>query len=248
LNHQEITKCANDFWKSAGFAESFPRSLETAVSWALPLAVIKMPNLTFSKLDNWFFENGSTFQNSRKDRSLRACLMAKNGKGLIFLDGTDSKDEMRFSMAHETAHFLIDYFLPRKRVFKALGEKAYEILDGVRLPTPEEKLSGILRGVRLGVFEHLIERSDHGAVKDIEVLEAEDHADNLALELLAPRLAVIAKLKSLKNEKTNDLAIKMTQKIIVDGFGLPSLIAERYAKMLAVSRSANKSFKEWLGV
>jgi Zn-dependent peptidase ImmA (M78 family) len=39
--------------------------------------------------------------------------MARAGHGFISLDGSDADDERRFSLAHELAHFLLDYQDPR---------------------------------------------------------------------------------------------------------------------------------------
>jgi hypothetical protein len=53
VNDQEFAARAASFWDQAGITEPFPRTLERAVAWALPLAVVKLPRLGLLELRNW---------------------------------------------------------------------------------------------------------------------------------------------------------------------------------------------------
>jgi len=109
MTEQEIAARADIFWQLAGDVEPFPRSLERAIAWALPLTLVKLPHLNIRNLRVWLDQFDIPCMFSHLDRDLRACLVAKLGRGIIFLDGSDPDDERRFSLAHEVAHFILDY-------------------------------------------------------------------------------------------------------------------------------------------
>jgi hypothetical protein len=247
MTDQEIFVRASRFWRLAVHVEPFPRLLERAIAWALPLTIVKLPRLSFSDLRIWLAQRGISFMFSHSDRSLRACLIAKAGRGIVFLDGSDPDDERRFSLAHEVAHFILDYHEPRERALKLLGAAGPEVLEGRRPPTTEERLRGILHGVKLGIFTHLMERSPDGAVNSIDILEAEDRADRLALELLAPQDTVFTRLEQANVMCADPEAFFLTKGILVNEFGLPPAVAKHYGRMLVVQRRSTSSFREWIG-
>src|SRR4051812_4215291 len=111
MNDFDIRKIATDFWRLAEGAASFPRNIEMAILWALPLAVAKIPRLRVASVCAWLSEYGLPAIVPIGDRELRACVVAACGRGVIFIDGSDPLDEQRLSLAHELAHFLLDYLL-----------------------------------------------------------------------------------------------------------------------------------------
>lgn len=245
---KEIVRCAEKFWRLAGNYEPFPRSLEDPILWTLPVAIVKLPHLGLKEIQRWLQERNIVLDFRTPSRTLRACLIAKAGKGIIFLDGCDTRDEQRLSLAHELAHYLKDYLEPREKAFRSFGEKIRDVLDGVRPPMPEERLAGILKGVPLGVFTDLIERSCAGDVNRMDILSAEDFADQLSLELLAPHHTVVRHLEAhgivWKSDNANDLCCHM----LANDFGLPSDVARKYGDILIMTRRQPRSFREWLGV
>src|SRR6188768_3276518 len=100
MTDAEARARADRFWRCAGVCETFPRSLERAVLWAVPLAVMKLPRLGLSELRTWLRHRGQSVSLDGPDRPLRACLIARNGRGIVVLDGTDTEDERRLSLAH----------------------------------------------------------------------------------------------------------------------------------------------------
>lgn len=59
--------------------------------------------------------------------------MALGGsRNFVLLDDADTPAEQRFSLAHEVAHFLLDYLQPREATRRKLGETALEVVDGLR--------------------------------------------------------------------------------------------------------------------
>ena len=134
-----------------------------------------------------------------QDRLLRACLVARRGHGIALINGADTDSEQRFSIAHELAHFLRDYWIIRKQASRKLGAKALEVLDGERPPTFEERLNSLLRNVSLGFHLHLMERTVTGNPTTVRIAEAEIDADRLAFELLAP-LVTYLRMRSRRRE------------------------------------------------
>jgi hypothetical protein len=239
---------ADHFWARAGRSEPFPRDLESPVSWAMPLAIIKLPRLTLERTRVWLTSHGIRKPAGTKDRALRACLVARTGRGVVLLEGSDPADERRMSLAHEVAHFLVDYLRPREKALELMGEGAQAVLDGVRSPTAAERLSAILGGVDLGTYMHLIERSTTGIVDRVAVVEAEDRADRLALELLAPRQIVLGRLAGkLPGRHVALAAAELAESMLIYDFGLPPVAARRYAQVVVGGSLASRPFRDWLG-
>jgi hypothetical protein len=177
---------------------------------------------------------------------VRACLVAGGGSGVVFLDGADPLDELRFSLGHETAHFILDHYLPRARAVALLGDSILEVLDGRRGARTDERLSAVLGGVELGAYMHLLDRSADGDVTHGRAVSAEDRADRLALELLAPRSSVAAAVRRTRAGGWHNK--DMIQTALTEQFGLPIDVAARYAVYLARGDRTSTSFREWLGV
>jgi Zn-dependent peptidase ImmA (M78 family) len=248
VTNQEIISQAERFWSRAGITEAFPRSLERAAAWALPLVVVKLPRLCLPELRDWLEQRNIPFTFSFPDRRLRACLIARGGHGLIFLDGSDADDERRFSLAHEMAHFILDCLEPREKVLKFLGDAGHAVLNCERPPTAEERLRGVLHGVQLTTYLHLMERTPAGSVERLLVLEAEDRADRLALELLAPKETVLTRLAEKGADWCSTEVHALVRETLTQEFGLPETVAETYAQMLVMQQQHPASFRQWLGV
>jgi hypothetical protein len=122
-----IQGIAEEFWAEVGELEAFPRLLESAVLWALPLGIFKLPRLWVSDAQSWLAQRGIRFCLETGDRPLHGCLLAYRGRGCVLLNGADSLAESRFSLSHEVAHFLLDYHRPRQRAVKRLGPSILEV-------------------------------------------------------------------------------------------------------------------------
>src|SRR5438874_1875364 len=238
MTEQEVSASAETFWRLAGRDEPFPRSLETSVSWALPLAIVKLPHLGLAQVQRWLLERSVTIELDERDRPLHACLLARNGRGMVIVDGTDAEDERRFSLAHEVAHFFLDYLLPRNDAIARLGPGASAILDGKRAATIDERLTALLGRLELRPYIHLLERSPEGQIERQRELEAEDRADRLALELLAPRRLVLQHLEADKIRWTDASALKRAEDVLTAQFGLPIPMAASYGRFLVAGRRA----------
>lgn len=209
-----VTELAAAFWAAAGVAEPFPRALRHAAVVAFPLTVKELPGLRFAAARDWLRRRGVERPLPVGDRPLRACLAVERGGGFIFLEADDPEDERRFSLAHELAHYLRDYWQPRRDAARAFGETILDVFDGLRPPTPAERMNALVRRVPVGFHTHLLGR-------DAEHAAAEREADLLAYELLAPAGEIPPGLRG------DDLVRELRGR-----FGLPTAHAARYAALL----------------
>src|SRR6185437_3115229 len=209
-------------------ADTFPRNIEQALALKLPVTIVKLSAVTIRTIGHWLRQHHRcpTFPSYRRD--LMGCLYADGGQGFIFVCGADEPEEQRFTVAHDTAHFLADYWLPRQRILAALGPSIVEVLDGRRPPQPHERIAAIVEHVRLGPHWHLLPR-DGIHPDDDPVAPVEDRADELGLELVAPRRRVLELLRDIPGRQRGDA--DGVAAILGSIFGLPpyvfaSLIAE----------------------
>lgn len=214
------------FWQSCGETETFPRQLERAVALALPVALVKLPRLHLLSVEDWLRRRGIPFRFHCESRAVRGCLLAFRGKGWIFLDGSDPDDERRFTLAHEIAHFLLDYWQPRRRAIERFGNGIVHVLDGTRPPQVSERVYALLAGIPIGMQVKLMERG----VASGEVWKIEDRADKMALALLAPPEQVLARVEL----DTTDFRLRLdkTTRIMMEAFGLSRSVAPLYARAL----------------
>lgn len=190
--HPEIV--ARELWAGTGLQDTFPRNIEQAVALTLPLALVKLPVLTTQLIGQWLQRRRIHIQpHVPLDRhDLCGCLVAHRGHGFVFVCGADEPEEQRFTLAHEVAHFLVDYLWPRRQVIHALGDAITDVLDGLRPATPAERAAAILSHVHVGAHLHLLPRRDTEGNPDVLIAQAENRADQLALELVAPQERILA--------------------------------------------------------
>jgi hypothetical protein len=243
-----LQAAADDFWRAAGEVEPFPRSLEAPVLWALPLFIVKIPRLTLSDVRTKLAGYGISFGVDGPNRNLYGCLVAFAGKGVVMLDGSEPADELRFSLAHEVGHFIIDYLQPRNRALRRLGPAIVDVLDGLRPANKEERIDAVLSDVRIGVHTHLMDRMPSGAIGCGRVSGSEFRADRLAFELLAPEEAVLAEARAPGFACTADDNAAAVRAALVEVFGLPVTSARQYAHFLNTAGERRPSIRSWLGM
>jgi hypothetical protein len=243
-----MQQVVDEFWTAVGAREAFPRTLESAVLWALPLAIVKLPRLWVRDVQTWLTQRQIALAVDIPNRALHACTIAQAGKGFIFMDGTDPADERRFSLAHEVAHFLLDYLYPRQRVIRRLGTHMTEVLDGIRAPTLDERVQALLQNTPLGIHTHLMDRRSDGVLGCSRLMAAEHRADRLALELLAPMDEVWRSLMGCGRTGCFQEGFKHTVGVLIDGFGLPPPVAAAYGQALSHTWYGGPSVREWLGL
>lgn len=223
-----VIEAAERFWQMAGGEEPFPRELRRAIGFAVPVSVWYLPRLRTAEIDEWARRYGLPCRLNLRDRPLRACTVAHEERAIVLIDASDELDEQRFSLAHELGHFLRDYAEPRERTRRALGQRAVEVLDGRRVASFDERVGGVLRGVELDAYVHLMERTPDGHAANAAIDAAEHQADSLAYELLAPAAAVQPMLPPLPQRERRTYALRLLH----GEFGLPPEPAARYAALL----------------
>ena len=228
---------ADQFWALTGEpAPPAPRDLIRPIALGLPLGVVQAPRLHGAGVERWLRRQDILCTLGGRDRTLRACLVARFGQGAIFLDSADPDDERRFSLAHELAHFLRHYRQQRLAARRARGPEILQVLDGVRPPRYDERAHALLAQVRLGYHGHLMERDADGTGISDRVRHAEAEADLLACELLAPASKVdIALHGTVGHERHNAAVVLLCRR-----YGLPAAAARQYAARIA-SRPTQQS-------
>ncbi|BCJ90566.1 hypothetical protein IZ6_13010 [Terrihabitans soli] len=219
----------------------FPRDLVQIAPLSLPVSIVVRSGLTTAAVEETLAAATGRSSNMLKPRRLRGCLAAHRGFGMIFLDEDDPR-LMRFALAHELAHFAGHYVVRRELTIARLGTSIIDVLDGVRAPTAQERLAGILTGCHLGAFADVIAREDGiPLTATAEVMEYE--ADEAAFLALAPIGIVIAKT----HEREGQVNRAAVTACLIDEFGLSAGDADRHAPRVvnAVGR-ARPSFIEQL--
>ncbi len=151
-----IENTAQEFWALAGGAPRYPCDIKIAITLTMPLELYAVPGLCVADMLDWTQKVCIAYHMPGSNRRLHGCLLADRDKGTIFYDARDSEDEQRFTLAHELAHFLLDYQAPRRRAVTILGPSILPVLDGERPPTVSERLHAVLSSVSLGAMSHFM--------------------------------------------------------------------------------------------
>lgn len=239
-----LAQAAEAFWDAIGAIPPYPRNLSHVIGRAFHLSPIFLPNLCIRQVEQWLEHRQIAFRFLCQDRSLCGCIVAARGHGLIFVDSLDEEAEQRYTLAHETAHFLLDYLHPRQKALNTFGERILPVLNGDRPPTEGERIDAILSSVRLETYSDLMPRSPHGGLDQSYILRAEQRADRLALELLAPSEQALSELLPL-SPQTPDEQLQAAILLLTSTYGLPLSVAKKYSAVLLRPHS-RFSMARWL--
>lgn len=239
-----IENTAQEFWALAGGVPSYPCDIQTAITFTLPLEVYDVPMLHVCDVNAWAQRVHIAHAIRGRNRRLHGCLLAYYGKGTIFYDIQDPLDEQRVTLAHELAHFLLDYQAPRQRAVTILGPTILPVLDGERLPTQTERLHAILSTVHLGTMSHVMERPGDGLPSHL-VLDIEDRANRLALELLASAQSLQALMHQPTTPRGFQARLTFLTQHLITIHGLPERSASSYAHYV-LKQLGEPTFRDWL--
>jgi hypothetical protein len=222
MNDSELVQRAVEFWADTDLADTFPRNIEQAIALKLPVTIVKLPVVTIRSIAQWLRRHNRSpvFPSYRRD--LMGCLYADGGHGFIFVCGADDPGEQRLTLAHDIAHFLVDYWWPRRLVIDAMGPAIVQVLDGRRSARPDERASAVLARVRLGPHWHLLPRHEADPDGDTRIACIENRADDLGRELVAPRSRVVQMLRALLRQYEPQAACNA----LGEFFGIPSYVFE----------------------
>src|SRR5438094_2410135 len=149
-----IENTAQEFWALVGTTPSYPCDIKAAITLTLPLELYPVAGLRVKDVLAWAERIRLNCLIRGRDRRLHGCLIADRGKGTIFFDTLDHENEQRFTLAHELAHFLLDYQAPRQRALTILGETILPVLDGDRPPALAAWVPCVLATVTLDGSHH----------------------------------------------------------------------------------------------
>jgi Zn-dependent peptidase ImmA (M78 family) len=242
-----IEKIAQDFWAQTGLIWKTPHDISCAVSLLLPIDIVSLCELSLEKIDQWLTQRGIKIPIAVTDRYLHGFVLVSKGKGFIFVNGTDTEEERRYTVAHEVSHFILDYKIPRDKIVEKLGMEIIDVLDGRREPTIEERISGLLKNVVVRPFTHLLEKEGDGSFENSRTFDSENRADALALELLAPRTEIVNVVNKKKIKISFSVFHEKCINLLANKYGLPLPIAEQYSKSLAYSVTGGPSIINKLG-
>ena len=239
MNHAALIHIADRFWAwTGGRPMGTPVDLLSAFQRQDVWVIEQIAALSIPRLDAWLSRRGIPITIGDVDRPLHGCALAFQGSGMLFLDRNDTPVEQRFTLAHELAHLLLDYYGPRERNVELIGPRAEIIFDGAAEATTGERLASALSGEDLTPFIHLMTR-DRDIQPSVEVAARERRADRLARELLAPMEDVGNRLWP---GWTNDEVINL----LVNEYGLPDDAADDYLPMLIGRYRPAPTFVDWL--
>ncbi len=181
-----IITLAARFWTMVGEPPPYPRDLRLVLCWLPELHLVEIPQLTVQSALACAHRFGLQTPEMLDNRPLAGCFVGQGNQQLILIDSLLEPGELRLTLAHEVAHFLRDFDEPRRRAIARWGPAIQDVLDGRRLPTLEERIAGLLAEVPLRGYQHFLDRDHWGRPISEDADDAENAANNLAYELLAP--------------------------------------------------------------
>lgn len=198
---------------------------ENIIPLQFPIVICIIPKLTTTSMSLWFEKNQLPVPKTlikHNKKQIRGGIIAKGGGAVIFLDGVDDIHQRRYSLAHEAGHYFIEHFFPREDLIKRLGDSIIEVINGYRLPTPEERVQALLNHTSLMFYTHFFSYENNYSLK-------ESSADSFAFEALAPHQCVLSLLPDLINQSSE---IPRIVNVLENKFKLPNSIAELYAHQI----------------
>jgi hypothetical protein len=195
---------------------------------ALPVMIVPISDLRPSSANRWFMSRGREQRLEQDNRPLHGCFLGYEEFGFIFVDANDSPAEQRFTIGHETGHFLLDHYIPRRRAVERFGLGIKEVMDGKRRPTIVESFKSVLNGIPIGQHVNLMERKP-GGMNAIDLYASEHRADRIALALLAPPDVV---LQEMRTQNAGAITHALTVELLTSKYGLPQAVSQDYATLL----------------
>ena len=223
----DVLRAVERFRAAAGALLEPPLQLEKALTRCYPVSCEFLPALSVQAIRDYLHRHEALLPRalvSCRDRRLRGGIVAQYGYGILFADRDDPEAEIRFTLAHESKHFLMDHLYPRLDLLERFGPDILPVLDGCRLPSRDERIDALLARADLAQQTHLLDR-DTRQCPGFETLEAD--ADAFASELLAPAASLRARFPQIFADEE---AVTHIQAALVREYALPAVPALNYAR------------------
>ncbi len=248
FNKPQIERIAREFWSTINpeYRDNF--DILGAVEASLTINLIKIQDLGLRKIEDWSKARNISVKIDANDRNVHGILFITDGTVLMFVEEEGDEIQQRFTIAHEVSHFLLDYKIPRERALLEFGTEIEEVLNGNLEATHSQLVTSMIKGINLEPYSFLIEKTGNGSFLSWSNFNAENEADYLALELLAPRAKIINETVSSARRLTYSQFTKKSQEILIDKYRIPSEVARQYASELAYSITNGPSFLDKLGL
>lgn len=230
-----ISELASNFWKESGILPTYPLQptlLEQAICLLFPINTVRLNKLTAHKVASWLAARNHTIE-VKDDCRLCGLLFVHHGQGIVFIDGTLPINEQCYTLAHEIGHYLIEFEHPQKQAKQFIGDSISEVFDGARKPTIEEHLTGIITQTSVSPYIHLLEREQSSAEERFQIWAAENRADELAFELIAPFDAICGELRAAGKSWSFTRIQEDLPDVLLRNFGLPRSVISQYASAIA---------------
>jgi len=238
---------ADWFWKRAGGMPNFPTDIAYAAMCALEVYVEEVVDLTTVTATSRMQGDGIRVPDGVRERRVHGCLAVGRRGGTILVEKNDDAAQKRFTIAHECAHYILEVRTNQERAAIRLGHDFSGVLHGLREATPIERIDARLNNVRSGALVHFMDRTATGGYGCGAIHEAECLADDLAVEILAPRAELIESLSSFGPMGFSE-SLRAARRIAERRFGLPETIAEWYADRVVWQLKGGPSTAERFGL
>ena len=219
---------ADWFWKRAGRRSEYPVNIGYAAMSALEVYVEEVAGLTTHAAVFHVRRAGISCAISHDESRLHGCVVVGRRGAVILVEKNDDEAQKRFTIAHEVAHYILEVRRHRERAADRMGRDFSDVLYGSREATPTERIDAWLSDVRSDKILHLMDRAPGGGYGCARTMDAECVADELALEILAPRSDVKEALSSLGRMGFAE-SLSAARRIAERRYGLPGAIAGVYA-------------------
>ena len=227
-NHGVSTSYWADwFWKRAGGRPGLPADIGYAAMCAIEVYIEEVSDLTTVTAASCIEGVGIRIPDVVSERRIHGCLVVGRRGAAILVEKNDDAAQKRFTIAHECAHFILEVRMNQGRAENRLGPGFASILHGHREATPNERIAARLHGVSSDPLVHFMDRTATGDYGRWRIHEAECLADDLAVEILAPRAELIASLSSLGPMGFSE-SLSAARRIAERRFGLTETTAEWY--------------------
>ncbi len=238
---------ANWFWKRAGGRCGCPANIRYAVMCALEVYVEEVSGLTTSTASRISAgAYGIRDAMGSVERELHGCIVVNQRGAVILVEENDDEAQKRFTIAHEAAHYILEVKRHHDRAADRMGHEFASVLYGLRKATPTERIDAWLRDTRADALLHFMDRTPAGAHGCARTMEAECRADDLAIEVLAPRSELSRALLTFGRMGFSEL-LRAAARVAEERFGLPETIASSYASRIVWQMRGGPSTAERFG-